>query len=73
MAVGESVLDPVRYYRNITGATLNILEAMKETHVNKVCFQEQVKANCRCIVQSALKIAMFVMHASLRIKVFLEH
>ena len=73
VAVGESVLDPVRYYRNITGATLNILEAMKETRVNKVCFHEQVKANCRSIVQIALKIAMFVIHVILRIRVFLEH
>lgn len=37
-AVGESVAEPVRYYRNNVYGTLNLLEAMAESGVKKLVF-----------------------------------
>ena len=34
---GESVADPLRYFKNVTVNTINLLEAMHQTGVNKVC------------------------------------
>ena len=34
---GESMMDPLRYYRNITGNVLNVLQAMHTTGVTRVC------------------------------------
>jgi UDP-glucose-4-epimerase GalE len=36
--VGESVADPGTYYRNNLGGTLSLLEAMRETGVDKIVF-----------------------------------
>jgi UDP-glucose-4-epimerase GalE len=36
--VGESVTDPALYYANNLGGTLSLLEAMRETGVNKIVF-----------------------------------
>jgi UDP-glucose-4-epimerase GalE len=36
--VGESVTDPALYYRNNLGGTLSLLEAMRETQVDKIVF-----------------------------------
>jgi len=36
--VGESVADPALYYRNNLGGTLSLLEAMRETGVDKIVF-----------------------------------
>ena len=36
--VGESVEDPLRYYRNNVGGTINLLEAMRDASVNKLVF-----------------------------------
>lgn len=36
--VGESVTDPAKYYRNNVTNTLNLLEAMRETGVDKIIF-----------------------------------
>lgn len=36
--VGESVSDPALYYRNNLGGTLSLLEAMRETGVDKIVF-----------------------------------
>jgi len=36
--VGESVADPAMYYRNNLGGTLSLLEAMRETRVDKIVF-----------------------------------
>ncbi|MGE7020669.1 UDP-glucose 4-epimerase GalE [Solibacillus cecembensis] len=36
--VGESVLDPMKYYENNVVATLNLLKVMKENNVNKFVF-----------------------------------
>src|SRR5438094_8142039 len=36
--VGESVTDPALYYANNVGGTLSLLEAMRETGVNKIVF-----------------------------------
>ncbi len=36
--VGESVDDPLRYYRNNVGGTMNLLEAMRDGGVNKLVF-----------------------------------
>ncbi|AEJ43388.1 UDP-glucose 4-epimerase GalE [Alicyclobacillus acidocaldarius] len=37
-AVGESVAQPLRYYRNNLGSTLNLLESMLQHGVNKIVF-----------------------------------
>jgi UDP-glucose 4-epimerase len=37
-AVGESVADPAKYYQNNVVASLNLLEAMRATGVNKMVF-----------------------------------
>ena len=37
-AVGESVEQPVRYYENNLGSTINMLECMKKYNVNKLVF-----------------------------------
>ena len=37
-AVGESVIDPERYYRNNVVGTLNLLNAMRSYHVSKIVF-----------------------------------
>lgn len=37
-AVGESVAQPLRYYRNNLGSTLNLLEAMQRHGVKKIVF-----------------------------------
>ena len=36
--VGESVDDPMRYYRNNVGGTINLLQAMREAGVGKIVF-----------------------------------
>lgn len=36
--VGESVTNPAKYYRNNVGGTLNLLEAMRETGMDKLVF-----------------------------------
>jgi len=36
--VGESVIDPAKYYRNNVANTLNLLEAMREAGVDKIIF-----------------------------------
>ena len=36
--VGESVEDPLRYYRNNVGGTMNLLEAMRDQGVDKLVF-----------------------------------
>lgn len=36
--VGESVDEPIRYYRNNTAGTLSLLEAMDRTDVNRIIF-----------------------------------
>ena len=36
--VGESVEDPLRYYRNNVGGTMNLLEAMRDNGVDKLVF-----------------------------------
>jgi len=36
--VGESVADPLRYYRNNVGGTINLLQAMRETAVSRIVF-----------------------------------
>ena len=36
--VGESVDDPLRYYRNNVGGTINLLEAMRDSGVDKLVF-----------------------------------
>ena len=36
--VGESVADPALYYRNNLGGTLSLLEAMRETGIDKIVF-----------------------------------
>jgi UDP-arabinose 4-epimerase len=36
--VGESVADPAMYYRNNLGGTLSLLEAMRETGIDKIVF-----------------------------------
>ncbi|MRS01651.1 UDP-glucose 4-epimerase GalE [bacterium] len=36
--VGESVINPAKYYRNNVTNTLNLLEAMREAAVNKIIF-----------------------------------
>lgn len=36
--VGESVTDPAMYYQNNFAGTLNLLDAMREVHVNKIVF-----------------------------------
>lgn len=38
IAVGESVRDPAKYYRNNLGGTLNLLDAMRTHDINKVVF-----------------------------------
>lgn len=38
IAVGESVRDPAKYYRNNLSGTLNLLDAMRERGVNKIVF-----------------------------------
>lgn len=37
-AVGESVLEPLKYYDNNIGGTISLLEAMKGSKVNKIVF-----------------------------------
>lgn len=37
-AVGESVLDPLKYYENNVGGTISLLKAMRETGVTKLVF-----------------------------------
>ncbi len=37
-AVGESVIDPQKYYKNNVANTLNLFEVMKENNVNKFIF-----------------------------------
>lgn len=36
--VGESVIDPMKYYENNVAATLNLLKAMKHNEINKFIF-----------------------------------
>ena len=36
--VGESMVYPMKYYRNNVAGSLNILEAMKEHHIDKIVF-----------------------------------
>lgn len=36
--VGESVIDPMKYYENNVAATLNLLKAMKRNEINKFIF-----------------------------------
>ena len=36
--VGESVQEPLKYYRNNVGATVTLLEAMRETEVRRIVF-----------------------------------
>jgi UDP-arabinose 4-epimerase len=36
--VGESVEDPLRYYRNNVGGTINLLQAMREAAVSRIVF-----------------------------------
>jgi len=36
--VGESVIDPIKYYENNVAATLNLLKAMKRNEINKFIF-----------------------------------
>ena len=36
--VGESVADPLRYYRNNVGGTIDLLRAMREAEVSKIVF-----------------------------------
>ena len=36
--VGESVEEPLRYYRNNVGGTINLLQAMREAAVNRIVF-----------------------------------
>lgn len=36
--VGESVSDPLKYYRNNVAATISLLEVMRDTNVNKMIF-----------------------------------
>ena len=36
--VGESVHEPLRYYRNNTGGSLNLLKAMADAHVERLVF-----------------------------------
>lgn len=36
--VGESVIDPMKYYENNVAATLNLLKAMKNNEINKFIF-----------------------------------
>lgn len=36
--VGESILDPAKYYKNNVVNTLNLLETMRKFHVNKLVF-----------------------------------
>ncbi len=36
--VGESVVDPAKYYQNNVAATLNLLEAMRQTNTKKIVF-----------------------------------
>jgi len=36
--VGESVIDPIKYYENNVAATLNLLKAMKHNEINKFIF-----------------------------------
>ena len=36
--VGESVEDPLRYYRNNVGGTINLLQAMREAAVGRIVF-----------------------------------
>ncbi len=36
--VGESVIDPMKYYENNVAATLNLLKAMKRNQINKFIF-----------------------------------
>ena len=38
IAVGESVKEPGKYYKNNVASTLNLLEAMKEASINKFVF-----------------------------------
>jgi UDP-glucose 4-epimerase len=37
-AVGESVLEPLKYYENNVGGSISLLEAMKEANVNNMVF-----------------------------------
>jgi UDP-glucose 4-epimerase len=37
-AVGESVADPLKYYENNLGGTVNLLQAMKQHNINSIVF-----------------------------------